>query len=292
LSGLGKKISGRRISDEKTLESFLHISVEYPVKTIINQLREAEKVKSAFDLGNGIIFKNHTHTLSDIANKVVYRDTLSTPPATPNHSFDLNRLRPDQIYVYRSDNAGSEKRTMIYISEYKPPHKFTAPHLRFGLRPINIYKEMVNRKTIPTSMDPDARFQYYAERLTAAAITQTYHYIIKGGLKYRLLTTGKVIMFLKIDWSEPGTLLYHLAKPNVKILAHPNYFHLCTAIGQYLAFNFMARNSATRRKVHQATNPKHTKVSTDLYTISGQSHVGVWETSPGRKMNIKSRENH
>ncbi|KAH9427487.1 hypothetical protein MCOR02_012118 [Pyricularia oryzae] len=53
LSGLGKRISGRRISDEKTLESFLHISVEDPVRAIINQLREAEEVRSAFDLGNG-----------------------------------------------------------------------------------------------------------------------------------------------------------------------------------------------------------------------------------------------
>ncbi|KAL5903044.1 hypothetical protein ACKVV7_011445 [Pyricularia oryzae] len=240
LTGLGKRISGRRISDEKTLESFLHISVEDPVRAIIDQLREVEEVRSAFDLGNGIIFENHAHAISDVADEVVYRDTPSTPPATPNHSLDLNRLRPDQICVYRSDNAGSERRTMIYISEYKPPHKLTAPHLRIGLRPMNIYTEVVNRKTIPTSMDPDARFQYHAERLTAAAITQTYHYMIEGGLEYGLLTTGEAIVFLKIDWSEPGTLLYHLAEPTAEVLAHPNHFHLCTAVGQYLAFSLMA----------------------------------------------------
>ncbi|KAE9568054.1 hypothetical protein CGMCC3_g15860 [Colletotrichum fructicola] len=59
---------------------------------------------------------------------------------------------------------------MLYISEYKPPHKLIAPHLRLGLRPMNIYREMVNQKPIPTSVDLDARFQYHAERLTAAAI--------------------------------------------------------------------------------------------------------------------------
>ncbi|POR31368.1 Uncharacterized protein TPAR_08428 [Tolypocladium paradoxum] len=64
---------------------------------------------------------------------------------------------------------------MVYISEYKPPHELATPHLRLGLRSLDIYKEVVNRK-IPTSVDLDARFRYYAERLAASAITQTYHY--------------------------------------------------------------------------------------------------------------------
>ncbi|KAM6513276.1 hypothetical protein FALCPG4_015719 [Fusarium falciforme] len=240
LAGLGNRISKRKIADEKTLEYFLHNSVEDPVKTIMDQLKEVEEVRSAFHLGNGIIFENHPHALSDMAEEVVDRETPSTPPSTPDHRLDLNQLRPDQICVYRSDNAGSTRRTMIYISEYKPPHKLTAPHLRLGLRPMNIYKDVVNRKTIPTSVDPDARFQYHAERLTAAAITQTYHYMIEGGLEFGLLTTGEAIVFLKIDWREPETLLYHLAEPDAEVSAHPHHFHLCTAVGQYLAFSLMA----------------------------------------------------
>ncbi|KAJ3455527.1 hypothetical protein MRS44_017009 [Fusarium solani] len=240
LSGLGNRIAKRKITDEKTLEYFLHNSVEDPVKTIMDQLKEVEEVRSAFHLGNGIIFENHPHAISDMAEEVVDRDTPSTPPSTPDHRLDLNQLRPDQICVYRSDNAGSTRRTMIYISEYKPPHKLTAPHLRLGLRPMNIYKDVVNRKTIPTSVDPDARFQYHAERLTAAAITQTYHYMIEGGLEFGLLTTGEAIVFLKIDWREPATLLYHLAEPDAEVSAHPHHYHLCTAVGQYLAFSLMA----------------------------------------------------
>ncbi|KAL5867749.1 hypothetical protein ACKVWM_011494 [Pyricularia oryzae] len=87
-----------------------------PVKAIIHQLKQVENVRSAFELGNGIIFENNPYAISDLAEEVVYRDTPSTPPATPNHRLDLNRLQPDQICVYRSDNAGSERRTMIYIS--------------------------------------------------------------------------------------------------------------------------------------------------------------------------------
>ncbi|KAH6876846.1 hypothetical protein B0T10DRAFT_610192 [Thelonectria olida] len=251
LSGLGSRMAKRKITDEKVLEYFLHNSVEDPVKAIMDQLKEVEEVRSAFHLGNGIVFESHPHAISDMAEEVVDRDTPSTPPSTPDHRLDLNQLRPDQICVYRSDNAGSTRRTMIYISEYKPPHKLTAPHLRLGLRPMNIYKDVVNRKTIPTSVDPDARFQYHAERLTAAAITQTYHYMIEGGLEYGLLTTGEAIVFLKIDWREPETLFYHLAEPDAEVSAHPDHFHLCTAVGQYLAFSLMALGSPGERRLRR-----------------------------------------
>lgn len=56
LSGLGSRIAKRKISDEKALEYFLHNSVEDPVRTIMDELKNVEEVKSAFDLGNGIVF--------------------------------------------------------------------------------------------------------------------------------------------------------------------------------------------------------------------------------------------
>ncbi|KAK1622696.1 hypothetical protein BDP81DRAFT_440654 [Colletotrichum phormii] len=252
LSGLGNRIAKRKITDEKALEYFLHNSVEDPVRTIMDELKEVEKVKSAFDLGNGIVFENHPHAISDIAEEVVDRNVPSTPPSTPHNSkVNLKQLRADQICVYRSENDDdSSSRSMLYVSEYKPPHKLTAPHLRLGLRPMNIYKEVVNRKTIPTSVDPDARFQYYAERLTAAAISQTYHYMIEGGLEHGLLTTGEAIVFLKIDWREPETLFYHLAEPSAEVDAHPEHPHLCTAVAQYLAFSLIALGMPGERQPH------------------------------------------
>lgn len=62
---------------------------------------------------------------------------------------------------------------------------------------MNILNDVVNRTTIPTA--DEERFQYSAERLTAAALTQTYSYIIESGLQYGLLTTGEMTVFLKID---------------------------------------------------------------------------------------------
>ncbi|KNB19929.1 hypothetical protein FOXG_17087 [Fusarium oxysporum f. sp. lycopersici 4287] len=257
LAGLGNRISQRPIADEKTLEYFLHNSVEDPVRAIIQQLKQVEEVSRAFQIGDGVVFENHPHALSDAAEEVVERETPSTPPPppppppppqTPDHRRDLKQLRPDQICVYRSDNTLSSRRTMVYVSEYKPPHKLTAPHLRLGLRAMDIHKEVVNRRTIPTSVDPDARFQYHAEKLTASAITQTYHYMIESGLEYGLLTTGEAIVFLKVDWDEPETLYYHLAEPGPEVSAHPNNVHICTAVGQYLAFTLMALGSPGERR--------------------------------------------
>ncbi|RNJ52675.1 hypothetical protein D7B24_003096 [Verticillium nonalfalfae] len=233
LAGLGHRISQRPIANEKTLEFFLHNSVEDPVRTISEQLKQVESVRRAFDMGRGIVFENHPHAISDVAQEVADRQTPSTPQ-TPDHRHDLNQLRPDQICVYRSNDGPSESRTMVFVSEYKPPHKLTTPHLRLGLRAMNIPNDVVNRKTIPTSAAPDALFQYHAERLTASAVTQTYHYMIEGGLEYGLVTTGEAIVFLKVDWEEPETLYYHLAEPGPEVAAHPEHSHVCTAVEQSL----------------------------------------------------------
>lgn len=240
MAGLGNRISLRSVANEKTLEYFQHNSVEDPVRCILDQLKEVEVTKNEFDLGNGIVFENHPHAISDVSEEVV-EQTPSTPPRTPGHGLDLHQLRPDQICVYRSEDARlPNSRTMIYIIEYKAPHKLTASHLRAGLRPMDVYKDFVNRKTIPTSVDPDALFQYHAERLTASAITQTYHYMIEGGLEYGVLTTGETMVFLRVNWHEPETLYYHLAEPGPEVSAHLDHFQSCTAVGQYLAFSLMA----------------------------------------------------
>ncbi|PHH81512.1 hypothetical protein CDD83_3558 [Cordyceps sp. RAO-2017] len=245
------RVARRSIADEKTLEHFMHISIEDPVRAIVEHFRQVDEICDAFDIGNGIVFENHPHAVSDVAEEVVARQSVSTPPQTPDHRRRLHQLRPDQICIYRSgDDPSSEKRTMIYVSEYKAPHKLTAPHLRAGLRPMDIYKEVVNRKTIPPSSDPDGLFQYHAERLTASALTQTYHYMIEGGLEYGLLTTGEATIFLKVDWAEPETLFYHLAEPGPEVLAHPEHLQSSSAVGQYLAFSLVALGKPGERVEH------------------------------------------
>ncbi|KAI0112026.1 hypothetical protein GGR51DRAFT_507737 [Nemania sp. FL0031] len=254
----GEKTSERIINSEKALESFLHYAVEDPVMDIMKALKKVDSFMNPYDIGNGIVFENHPSAISFDADEVVSRQAASPPPRTPGHGVDLNQLRPDQICVYRSERS---TRTMLYVSEYKAPHKLNPPHLRKGLRPMNMYKEVVNRKTIPTRADPEGQFQYHAERLTAAALTQIYHYMIMGGLEFGLLTTGEAIVFLKIDWKEPEILYYHLAEPEFEVNAHPDNFRYCTAVGQYLAFTLIALGLRGQRQVHGQDEVEQVKMN-------------------------------
>ncbi|KXJ84902.1 hypothetical protein Micbo1qcDRAFT_128908, partial [Microdochium bolleyi] len=89
---------------------------------------------------------------------------------------------------------------LAFVVKYKPPHKLTLPYLHTSLREMDIQQEVVNRSTIPT--DKDELFSYHANRVVATALSQTYHYIITGGLTYSYMTTGEAIIFLKVDWGN------------------------------------------------------------------------------------------
>ncbi|KAJ4248088.1 hypothetical protein NW762_012858 [Fusarium torreyae] len=271
LVGLGERIARRPIADEKMLERFLHETVEDPVRAIVEELKQIEDVKNVFDLGNGIVFENHPHAISDMAEEVVEREGPPALPQTPDHRRDLGLLRPDQICVYRSDNNLPEWRRMLHVEEYKPPHKLSLPLLRAGLRPMNVYKEVVNRRTIPTSANAKARFQYNAEKLTAAAVTQIFHYMIESGLEHGVLTTGEAFVFLKVDWDYPQKLQYHLAEPTPEALAHPENAHLCTAVAQYLAFTLMALGSPGERRGHGQEERSKAMKSLETWTVDFES---------------------
>ncbi|TWU71093.1 hypothetical protein ED733_002868 [Metarhizium rileyi] len=287
LRTMGARVGKRVIADEKGLELFLHNAVEDPVRNIIDQLVNIPAVKKAFDLGDGVVFENHPHALSETAEEVIDRIAHTALPSTPRRGEDLRKLQADQICIYRSDGTQGEQ-TRAFVCEYKPPHKLTMQHLHLGLRVTDIYKEVVNRQTIPTSKDPEALFEYHAESLTASAITQTYNYMIEGGLEYSLLTTGEAIVFLKIDWTNPGTLYYHLAVPSVEVAAQTNDANYCTAVAQYLAFTLLAidglgMRSHTQDERDQATRKLNKwEVSFDLtyQSIPAEERSILSDSSP------------
>jgi hypothetical protein len=85
------------------------------------------------------------------------------------------------------------------VIEYKPPHKLLVYNLRAGLlqadsRLMDLLEDVINRPTIPTNLEE--KFIYHLEWLVAAALTQTYSYIVENGLKYSYLTTREVYVFL------------------------------------------------------------------------------------------------
>ena len=256
LETLGNKAMDAPIANEKMLETFLHNCVEDPVRCIIHELSKSRKFQRKLKIGHGIAFENHLKALSDPSYEVVSRqpqqplppppqepEQVEERPKTPNPAKDPPRLNPDQICVYRYEEEGTEKRSAIAISEYKPPHKLSLPQLRAGLKETDMMEVVANHK-IPE--DEEAKFCHYATELVASAVTQAFHYMVKSGLAYGLLTTGEGIVFLKIDWDDPQTVYYHLAEPAEEVAAHNNY-RSCSAVSQYLGFHLLALSDYSYR---------------------------------------------
>ena len=238
----GEAIAAKRVGDENALTVVLDELVAMPVTSIMESFRNIGDIKDEFiNIESGIVFETRVSSLGNAA----WGST--EPPRTP----DGRELRPDQICAYKRYDGGQETRLMAYIIEHKAPHKLTLPHLRLGLRPMDIYKEVVNRPTIPVPEEKEATFQYHADRLTAAAVTQTFDYMVQAGLTYGCLVTGEAFVFLQIDWTHPITLRYHLAEPKAEVDDHREYFLYCTAISQVLGFTVMALQSQTSQVQRQ-----------------------------------------
>ena len=242
LRELGGRIAKHQVANERDLEYVQHNVVEDPVRFIVSALQNEDVAKAALDIKEGLSFENHPTAIADTPPHAAPQ----TPPERPSDLPSASKIHPDQICVYKHDSGDSNRRTCAYVIEYKAPHKLTQPHLRVGLHPMNVYQDVVNRPTIPTTADMHELFKYHAELLTAAAVTQTFHYMIEAGLEYSYLTTGEAIIFLKVDWTAPISLYYHLAEPGPEADSQPDDLIYCTAVSQVLAFTLLAFRSRNR----------------------------------------------
>ncbi|KAL5313252.1 hypothetical protein ACEPPN_018985 [Leptodophora sp. 'Broadleaf-Isolate-01'] len=248
LTELGQDICDRPLASEKDLEAYQRLAVERPTTHIISRLQQIEKARQEFNLGSGIIFENHANTLSD-SNEEVQQSLQDLRISSRGHSISNPKPRnADQICVYKEVDG---TRSPCMVVEYKPSHKLSVFNLRAGLLradkgSLNIPEDVINRITIPT--DPEDKFVYHSEWLTAAALTQTYAYMIENGLEYSKVVTGEADVFLQLKEDEPYTLYYHLAEPNIEAEAQDEAdILLCrTAVSQTLTFCLMALDSKPR----------------------------------------------
>lgn len=233
------------------------------MQSIIDHLVSLPAAKQTFNLGKGIVFENNLNNLNETAEEVQDRRAAAPPqPSTPNPkptSVDGIRLRPDQICVWERGEESEAQRVMLYVTEYKAPHKITLEQFRAGLHEMNIMQTVVNQAKTPT--DPTAKFEYNSKRLVASALTQTFHYMIEGGLEYGVMTTGEATVFLKLDWSKPDMLEYHLAEPAAEVEAREDKVSrpYCTAVAQMLAFSLMALDLPEGRRQHKQDERQATK---------------------------------
>jgi hypothetical protein len=215
LTELGQDLCDRPLASEKDLEGYQRLAAEKPATNIISQLQGIKKARKAFRLGDGIIFENHANTLAD-TNEEVQQSLQNLRLSRRQQASNSKAKDSDQICVYKEADG---TRSVCMIIEYKPSHKLSVYNLRAGLLRadsgfMDLLKDVINRPTIPT--DPGEKFIYRSEWLVAAALTQTYRYMVENGLAYSYLTTGEAYVFLYIIESEPHTLYYHLAEPNAE----------------------------------------------------------------------------
>ncbi|KAL5328001.1 hypothetical protein ACEPPN_005707 [Leptodophora sp. 'Broadleaf-Isolate-01'] len=249
LTELGQDLCDRPLASEKDLEAYQRLAVERPTTHIISQLQQIEEARRELNLSDGIIFENHANTLSD-SNEEVQQSLHDLRISSKGQASSSNPKprNADQICVYKQVDG---TQSLCMVVEYKPSHKLSVFNLRAGLMradkgSMNIPEDVINRITIPT--DPEDKFVYHSEWLTAAALTQTYGYMIENGLEYSKLATGEADVFLQVKEDEPYTLYYHLAEPNIEAEAQSEVdILLCrTAVGQALTFCLIALDSKPR----------------------------------------------
>ena len=255
----GEDVARRPLASEQDLVILQREIVETPVTRIVEHLKMVDDIRDEFALGGGIEFDNHMNNLNDVADEV---DDEVVPrlkaqqlgPSTPRRSApSISSCRPDQICVYTM--VDSTKRPALVV-EYKAPHKVTCAHLRHVLQPNNlplVLEGVINRVDVPPSQDTQAYFEYHAERLVAAVISQTFSYMVRCGTQYGYVSTGEAFVFLYIKPEENAkTVYFHLAEPNEDVKAQKEKFpsmgnHLNrtarTAISQVLAFSLHAIES-------------------------------------------------
>ncbi|EGD93787.1 serine/threonine protein kinase [Trichophyton tonsurans CBS 112818] len=264
LEGLGQFLD-QPIGSEKDIEFYGRLAVERHVHNIIKQLCKIEEAREDFQLGEEITFENHANTIDDPDN-----DTDADYSSIIDHAFAY------QFCIHKVKGGAT---TLLTTVEYKPPHKLSPENLQSGLRPMDLWEEVVQRdvKTIP----PEEKIQYNAEKISASVLVQEYHVMITEGLEYSYVTNGISYVFLHVPEDDPQTLYYFLCKPNDDVRA--NDIGPWTAIARVLAFCLMCCRSTNRDHVwrnHQLR--RGLRWETDLNYVRSQiPREELRQTPPG-----------
>ncbi len=248
------------IANEQSLRFLEKVTLENHVALIIDNLRDLPQGQDQFQLGHGIFFENDPNSLSEKADDVQERQEIENPKTPPRKANPDSNVKPkrrqdraDQYCIYKGEDSNRE---LLFIAEYKPPHKLTIGDLN-GFRPMDLKKEVIDRTHIPLPIpkehkDAEAdsirdRLQYNADKVAVAVATQTFHYMIENGLKYSYITSGQAMIFLQIEEDDPTTLHYHVTVPSEDVEEDgPKFLYQKTAIFQVVALCLMAFQSQRR----------------------------------------------
>ncbi|KAG5204527.1 Lipopolysaccharide kinase [Trichophyton interdigitale] len=170
----------RPLGSEKDLEFYAHIAVEQHVQDVIMELCNKPQARDRFALGEAVVFENHANAIDE-----------------------------------DDDTVDDGNYTLLTTVEYKPPHKLSVENLAAGLRPMNLWEEVVQLDTIPT--EENAKLLYNAEQMTASTLVQEFHVMINEGLEFSYITNGLAYVLLRVYDNDPTTLYYYFCNPNKEV---------------------------------------------------------------------------
>ncbi|KAG6253214.1 hypothetical protein E4U23_007989 [Claviceps purpurea] len=226
-STLEKRV--RRIGHESTLTIFVLDHIEIPLKKILEELKAVDENCVFLARDVEILFELEPQEISAHMSG----PSVEVPPATPLYRTDLGKFHPDRICLRSvvTQDVTHEVRTMLYVCEYKIPQLVAYDEVREAMEFLAPHFD----QTIDKSQSQRAR------RKTQKILIQLYHYMMKGYTEFGILNTGKVIIFCRINWKNPGTLHYHVADPYGEVAAADEADKAFNgAVGQYLAFTLLA----------------------------------------------------
>lgn len=224
----GRNVCDRSLTSEKDLEYYDRSAVEEKVKMVLRQLVSLEDARTLVNGCTEVEFSNHLNALRQAPQDEAERTRASAV---------------DQACIFRHADGD---RSLLLVREYKAAHKLSSAYLRAGLRPMAVRAEVVQRATIPN--DTEEKLQYHADRLVAAAVTQTFEYMIDNGLEYGSFTTGLAEVYLRVLKDDPETVYYYMTEPQLDVTpGDPAGFQYpFTAISRLLGFCLMALHSPVR----------------------------------------------
>lgn len=206
--------------------ALLDLAVEKPSSKVL-----AEYFTAAGQ-GTAVFFDNMTAGVTGSSHTTTAAEDEDDSPAAPSDASDspvakTKKTRPDCVVLARdpwTDHAApNPKPRRLLVGEHKPCHSLRAADLESTVLPEDCLVRMAiaskRRKarkkellpTIANAASPSGSFPTMPAKqiFFAAALTQTYHYMVVSGLEYGYLATGETITFLRIPFAEPTALLYH-----------------------------------------------------------------------------------
>ncbi|KAG6125617.1 hypothetical protein E4U22_002441 [Claviceps purpurea] len=245
------------LATEWYVDQFISVNIEDPVENIFQGLRSLHAHGLPEELRvDGIM----EFVRSPLDTSEPQREAAGERPA-PTARRDTAKLQPDSFCVVSRPELTEGSREMTFVSEFKTfnvcseedARKIFVPRGNFGPTHLQEMQLTVAQRSI---------------------VCQAYQYVMQSFTGFGILTTGKVFVFLRVDWNEPGVLYFHVSTPDMDVIQARardeaedaangvqgdentrvrNTLYL-TAVGQYLAFALRAyrRSLLPGQETHRA----------------------------------------